>query len=1010
MAKVSAQQVYALHSGNSLTKEQIAIVEEASLEAPSLVIAGAGSGKTELMMVRVMYLVANGFAKPEEILGLTFTRKAANELRSRIASGLIRLRESGLWQRELGDDFSPAKIVTYNSFGNEIFRAHALSLGFELDSQLLTESLAIASVKELIETSGNPKLEDYDGSLNDLAEKVLKASAQLIDHQADAEEVCQYFDDFVEQLSNLPKTEKGDSGRFSYTDGHLEKAKNARLIFELARDFQDYKKERNLFDYADQVALSLQVQEFDASVLPYRFVMLDEYQDTSEIQVRLLSRLFANKPVMAVGDPNQSIYAWRGASTSNLADFFEDFGQGESYTLSTSWRSGEKILSAANQIAASIDNGSLTPIQLSAGLEISSRVLGQSFASDLDECESVSRWISEKITPDSTAAILFRNKDSIPAYSLKLTELGVAHEITGLSGLLEQPEVIDLISILRLVARPDSSVDFLRAVTGPRFRIAPSDIAVLTKAKRQISWLRRLPRNRQLTLMELVDQLELPSVRKELALGEASLLRLREFAQLMRALRSSQGLSLTELAWKVVEDFEIDIELFVHSQLQNPLSYLRSFISRISDFESSSQRPSLSALIDWLDFALESENFELPRTGAKKGMVQLMSVHAAKGLEWDYVAVPTLSEGSFPSDARDLKNWLAGGILPGRFRLDKKWIPNLDWHGITNQREFEKRVETYGAQLKAHNRIQERRLAYVAFTRAAKELYLTTSHFYRKWKSAVDHSEFFLDLLPGHLELLAEANKPEGKPQVMAESLLWPRDPLGAKRAQVEKAKLDFDSAEPAELTDDIKLLIREQKRNEAVRPTLPLRLSASSVVRLLTGPEEFASALARPLPAVYSATAAVGTSFHANLEETFLAGSELDFANWSEDEKELGVNFSASRFATLKPHSVEQSIEFPLAGSVIVCKLDAVYEENGEYQIVDWKSGRVPNEAEIPGKAIQLALYRIALSRKLSIPVERIKASFFYAADGTELEPDLPSEMEIAGRLAQLRKAHPNH
>ncbi len=1010
MVRVSAQQVYSLHSGNLLTKEQVAIVEDASIAAPTLVIAGAGSGKTELMMARVMYLVANGFAKPEEILGLTFTRKAANELRSRIASGLIRLRESGLWQKELGDDFSPAKIVTYNSFGNEIFRAHALALGFELDSQLLTQSLAIALVKALIETSGNPKLEEYDGSLNDLAEKVLKASAQLIDHQADPDEVCQYFDDFVENLSNLPKTEKGEPGRFSYTEGHLEKARNAKLVFELARDFQQYKKDRNLFDYADQVALSLQVEEFDASVLPYKFVMLDEYQDTSEIQVRLLSRLFAGKPVMAVGDPNQSIYAWRGASTSNLADFFEDFGQGESYTLSTSWRSGEKILSAANHIATSIDNGSLTPIQLSAGLEISSRVLGQTFASDSDECASVAQWISEKIGPDNTAAILFRNKDSIPAYSLKLTELGVAHEITGLSGLLEQPEVLDLISILRLIARPDSSVDFLRIITGPKFRIAPSDISVLTKAKQKISWQRKLPRNRQLTLMELVDQLQLPSVKRELTLGEVSLSRLREFAELMRTLRSSHSLSLTELAWKVVEDFEIDIELFVHSPLQSPLSNLRSFISRISEFESSSQRPSLSALIDWLDFALESENFELPRTGAKKGMVQLMSVHAAKGLEWDYVAVPTLSEGSFPSDARDLKNWLAGGILPGRFRLDQKWIPNLDWHGISNQREFEKRVEDYGAQLKAHNRIQERRLAYVAFTRAAKELYLTTSHFYRKWKNAVDHSEFFLDLLPNHLELLSEANKPEIKPQHAAESLLWPRDPLGGKRADVEKARSVFNLAEPAELTDEIRLLIREQKKQETMRPTLPLRLSASSVVRLLTDPKEFASALARPLPSVYSATAALGTSFHANLEQTFLAGSELDFSSWSEDEKELGVNFSKSRYAKLKPHSVEQSIEFSMAGSVIVCKLDAVYLEGGEYQIVDWKSGRVPKNSEVPGKAIQLALYRIALSKRLSIPIERIRASFFYAADGKELEPDLPSEAELAERLAELRKAHLNH
>lgn len=212
MAKVSAQQIYSLFSKNKLTQEQSKIVEQASLTSPSLVVAGAGSGKTELMMVRVLFLVANGFAKPEEILGLTFTRKAANELRVRVQQGLVRLRESEFWNKELPDDFAGPKITTYNSFGNEIFRMHALEIGFEADSKLLTESLAIASVKELIEQSTNPLLLEYEGSLNSLAEKVLKVQSQLTDHQAPASEVVSYLSEFAKTLENLPKTEKGESG------------------------------------------------------------------------------------------------------------------------------------------------------------------------------------------------------------------------------------------------------------------------------------------------------------------------------------------------------------------------------------------------------------------------------------------------------------------------------------------------------------------------------------------------------------------------------------------------------------------------------------------------------------------------------------------------------------------------------------------------------------------------------------------------------------------------------
>ena len=230
---------------------------------------------------------------------------------------------------------------------------------------------------------------------------------------------------------------------------------------------------------------------------------------------------------------------------------------------------------------------------------------------------------------------------------------------------------------------------------------------------------------------------------------------------------------------------------------------------------------------------------------------------------------------------------------------------------------------------------------------------------------------------------------------------------MGQSRNAWEAAAKTTLAAKPAEISKDIALLLKEQQlRNSPRLPSLPLRLSASAVVKLLTAPEQFAEQLARPLPSLYSKSAQIGTSFHANLEQAFLSGSELDFSSWSEEEVKLGVSFAKSRFADLTPLLVEQSIEFALGGSVIVCKLDAVYQVGDEYQVVDWKSGKVPSESELPDKAIQLALYRIALARFLAIPVERISASFFYAESGKELQPQLPSESEIAERLKELRTA----
>ncbi len=1010
MARYSAQEVFSIYSSNQLTAEQIAIVETAALDAPSLVIAGAGSGKTELMMVRAMFLVANGYARPDQILGLTFTKKAANELRGRINLGLIRLRESSLWPAELGDDFAPAKISTYNSFGNEIFRSHALQIGFESDSTLLTEALAIALVKEMIESSSNELLAIYEDNLDNLAKKVLQATSQLTDHQADSKEVSQYFLDFSNHLRTLPKNDSGKSGLFSYTEDFLEKASEAQLIFQLAGEFQEFKQDRNLFDYADQVALSLRVEQFDSELIPFQFVMLDEYQDTSEVQVKLLSKLFRQKSVMAVGDPNQSIYAWRGASIRNLRNFFEDFGQGQSFTLSASWRSGQAILAAANNTAKTIDNGNLTPLTLSAGKVIDSKVFARSFTDHTAESAGVVEWIAQRLTSEKTAAILFRTKDSMRTYADQLQKLGLSFEITGLSGLLDQPEVIDLMAILRMLGKPESSVDFLRIITGPKFRLAASDIAELSQTRRQLSRFWKLPSNRPLTLLEVVDKLQLPSVKDQISLSQLSIDRVIEFADLLRSLRAQSSLSLTELAWRVVEDFEIDIELYAHSNVEEPLSSLRGFISRISEFESSSERPNLLSLISWLDYAVKSENFELPKTGAKKGVVQLMTIHAAKGLEWDYVAVPQLSEGIFPTGARaEQRSWLAGGILPGEFRLDRQAIPVLSWRGSQSQYEFNQRVESFKELHKKHTRMQERRLAYVAFTRAARELHVSASHFYDRFANAVEHSEFFTELLEGLAEVIELVERPMAKPQSSLQRRSWPEDPLLSTRADWERAADQVASSEPQELPSEILLLLKERQKGVSKLPKLPLRLSASAIVKLLTDPDEFARSLARPMPSVYSKAAQLGTEFHANLEQAFLSGSELDFSNWSEEEKKLGVSFENSRFAALEPYLVEQSIEFALGGTIVVCKLDAVYLIDGEYQVVDWKSGKIPSGQDLSDKAIQLSLYRLALSKKLGVPLERIRASFFYATSGEELQPALMGEADLVKKLELLRKAHPS-
>ena len=1010
MARVSADQVFELVSGNKLTVEQRAIVEQSSLQEPTLVIAGAGSGKTELMMVRILYLVANSFARPDQILGLTFTKKAAAELSSRVQQGLIKLRESSLWPQDLEEDFLPAKIVTYNSFGNEIFRSLALEIGFESDAKLITDAASTALAKELLDSaslSDYPGLEHWQLTGGSLLTAVLKAAGLLTDHRVQAQSVQDYLDEFSNHLASIPKNEKQD-GRFSYTQDFLDDAAKNKLIFELAQRYRDLKRERNVVDFSDQVALALEALERVDFELDYRFVMLDEYQDTSNIQTELLARLFAGRPVMAVGDPNQAIYGWRGASSENLANFHLDFGGSETFALSASWRSGAKILDAANHIASEIPQTGLTPISLTSGLGHESQVEVSIFQDELTEVEAVANYLASEVDAETSCAILFRTRASMKLYSTKLSELGVTHEVTGLSGLIEEPEVADLIAILKVLVQPEAGAELLRIAAGPKFRIAPSDLVALAESARRLSSIRtEVDQSKPVTIVELIDEIEKPSNKGKLGLSAEGEARLTRLAKILANLRRQLALAPSEIAQLAISQFELDIELFAHSDAENPLANLQAFLARITEFESMAETLSLSTFVSWLDLAKDQERFEVPRSGSKKGVVQLMTIHAAKGLEWDVVVLPQFTEGTFPTGAKGLAGELEAGELPTILRQDRGSLPPVEFKKAATQNEFKRQNDAYREQNRERQLIEERRLCYVAITRAAKKLLITASHFSRSAAKQKELSRFLLELLEREL-VQAEIPEVGERPEFPELQISWPFDPLGNRREGWEQAASLVSTAPPASIDKvaELALLLEERERSGEILAQLPLRLSASSVVALLADAAKFAASLIRPVPSEYSEAAALGTSFHASLESAFLAGSELDLASWEETERKLGVSFLESRFAKLTPELVETPIEFSLGGTVVVCKLDAVYKLDDMWHVVDWKSGKIPSsKQEIAEKAVQLALYRIALSRHKKIPVERIQASFFYAASGEELMPELPSEKEIGDRLAEFRK-----
>lgn len=1008
MTRVSAQQVYSIISKHLLTPEQLLAVEGASITSPTLVIAGAGSGKTELMTVRILYLVANGFATPEQILGLTFTKKAASELSGRVLRSLYLMRETEFWPKDLEQDFSPPNITTYNSFGNEVFRQNALAVGYEPDAQVLTESGSVALAKELLRSlnlEDLPQLESWEKTVDYLVERLLSINSELTDNQATVESAEAVLEQFIVHVSQLPKTEGGSSERFGYTELYLADAQQNLLFLALAKRYQQLKQDRNLVDFSDQVSLALKAVQ-DGGNLQYRFVMLDEYQDTSSIQTKLLAKLFAGLPVMAVGDPNQAIYGWRGASDANLSGFSSDFGVGETVTLSTCWRSGESIVRAANQISEPLAGlSSLQPIILKS-VKSADPITAEVFQSVEQEALAAAEFFLENTNPEISAALLLRTKSAMPSFVRALQDRGLEVEVTGLSGLTELPEIIDLISALKVISSPQAATELMRLLSGPRWAIAPRDIAQLAGYARKLSRIRNeVDSSRPITLVEALDELRRSGAQDYINVSEISFTRLKSAAELFYRMRTQLSLSITELAWAVVRELNIDIELFAHAKTKSPLAHLEQFISRLTEYEATTLRPSLSGLLQWLDYALEHDSFELPKSGSKKGVVQLMSVHAAKGLEWDVVLVGQLNQGSFPIDSKDSKGWLGAGKLPFQLRGDRAQLPDFDFESATSQKQLKQNFEGFQEEMRERQLREERRLAYVAITRSAKTLRLTASYYKPGAKKPRPLSPFLIELIEAGL-VAAQVPEPLEVNPTLDEAVRgsWPSlQHSGSGLLRKSAASVSsFSGAAPIR-SQELALLLEERNRaHQRYTPDLPMRLSASALVALVTDGEKFFENLRRPMPQLHSEAAYAGTVFHSCIEDYF---ADSDDAEAALSETTLGLNFLGSRFADRTPHAIEQSIEFVLGGVVVVCKLDAVFEDAGLYEVVDWKSGGMPDKSDLEKRSIQLALYRIALSKWLGVGVEQIRASFFFAADGKEVAPDsLLDEQALLKLLAEAR------
>lgn len=1009
------------------TDQQRAVIEAPLV--PALVVAGAGSGKTETMANRVLWLLANGLVRPDQVLGLTFTRKAAGELGARIRERIAELAAVGL----LGDTYDPFEaptVQTYNSYANSIYRDNAVVLGRESDGAVLGEAASWQLARTTVIRSRDARLASLTKNLDPVTKAVLGLSRAVAENVVDPAEVKE----FAARFASVAALPPGGRGAYAAVDTLVENVSALDTLLDVAAEYDEAKAGRGLVEYSDQVALALAIVGKRREVAEqerekFAVVLLDEYQDTSVTQTRLLAELFSGHPVMAVGDPNQSIYGWRGASASNLDDFPSAFGSRERYALSTSWRNGGVILEAANALVAPL---SATVDKLEPSPFASNLPVDVAFEEDVRaEAAAAADWLAARMSRKPSAAMLFRTRKMQGFFLEALRERGIPFHVLGLGGLLAEPEIADLVAALTVVHDPTAGLELIRLLAGSRWRLGVQDIHALNRLAStlrdrdyaQQPYEEELKQKLRTSVAEgeggsIVDALDFIGSAREghgflEGFSETGLGRLRHAARLFARLRSRVGLDLPDFVAFVLQELQLDIEVAANDYRTLGTATIEAFYDALDGYLALADVATLGGFLSWLREAELREDLSPRPEDPEPGTVQVLTIHGAKGLEWDLVVVPRLVDDELPGKPVEggYQGWLSFGQLPWPFRGDAAELPVFGWQQATTRKELADEFAAFRDRVRAHLDREERRLAYVAVTRARHALLLTGS-FWATQANPRQPSPFLLELEPivGAVPAApAGAENPLGDD---LETITWPFDPLGRRRPAVEAAAAAVRVAAPAlegPWQRDLELLLEERRRRLTADGlvAMPVRVPASRFKDYVSDPASVAASLRRPMPERPYRATQLGTLFHSWVENRYGLGGdaeELD-ALPAELDLEEGVDegefarlrsiFEASPWAARRPVDVEREIHLPFGGRIVICKIDAVYALPGtdgteRFEIVDWKTGKAPKDAaDLEEKQLQLALYRLAYATWRGIDPDLVDAVFYYVSDDRIIRPE---------------------
>ncbi len=1043
------------------TPEQAAIIS--APVAPLLVVAGAGAGKTETMAARVVWLVANNYVRPEQILGLTFTRKAAGELATRIRERLGQLINK-LGTEDISD--GEPTVATYHCYAARIVAEHGVRAGFEPTTRLLTEA-SCWQIADSVVRSYDGDMSSVDYSPAYVTDAVLHLAADLSEHLVTPEQLSAWTGRFYAEATAPP-------GRVYADVSKMLGAQQARLaLLPMVREYAYRKRQVEAMDFGDQLARAAHVAAAHPEVGAlerdrFRIVLLDEYQDTSHAQITLLRSLYGDgHPVTAVGDPCQSIYGWRGASAGTLDRFPDEFPDRRGrpatvLTLATSWRNRPEILTVANLMSEPLRAWGHRVTELVASPTADEPVGASTVRCALHPTyEDEAAWVADRIADAwrhganddvplhrldvqqrPSTAVLVRTRRQIAPIERALRERGLPVEIVGLGGLLDTPEVRDVVSTLEVLADPLAGAALLRLLTGPRWRIGPRDLVALYGRARSLLASRRegVPDAESGDAQPLIpgrlDEAALIDALDDLGHAERyspdGFTRMSAFGVELRALRERLDQPLPDLVAEIERAMGLDVEVAVRAADAGlARAHLDAFAETAARFATEAQGATLAAFLAFLK-AAESEERGLAagEVDIVEGSVQVLTIHAAKGLEWDVVAVAGMTQGTFPSPTDSGDHYLGGlGMLPFPLRGDSGGLPTVQVANAATQIDVKNAYQQFVTDWQAHAEREERRLAYVSTTRP-RQLLLCSGYWWAPDATKMRGPSVFLDDVrracangAGTIDVWADV-PPDGATNPTLEEVetaAWPADPLGGRRAAIEEAAEMVRSATDVAIAGEeaerwayeVELLLAERAKaasgaGQVHEVAVPAQLSVSHLVALRHDASGLARSLRRPMPRRPDPYARRGTAFHRWLEQRYGADHliDLDELPGAGDENaaadsELAAlqdRFLASEWADRTPIAVEVPFATSIDGVVIRGRMDAVFMDTApmsdptapkRYDVVDWKTGRRPTGQAAADAAIQLGAYRLAWAELARVPLEHVRAAFHYVRDGVTVRPD---------------------